>query len=151
MASRRPVAGEQLAQVDNPDPFAPPVWRSPVYQTPHAVIWIVQLARLVWRLVWFMLTHPVLDAVVAGLVFTWYRLGWPGLAALAGFVVAVLALLRLLCPDWFTRLITQPARNRWRWWFYRRRWQAAMTLAGLAPAYRSRVMLPVLGLRRESG
>ena len=70
MASRRPVAGEQVAQVDNPDPFAPPVWRSPVYQTPHAVIWIVQLARLVWRVIWFVLTHPVLDAVVAGLVFT---------------------------------------------------------------------------------
>ncbi len=41
MASRRPVAGEQLAQVDNPDPFAIPVWRSPVYQTPHVVIWAV--------------------------------------------------------------------------------------------------------------
>jgi S-DNA-T family DNA segregation ATPase FtsK/SpoIIIE len=145
------VAGEQLAQVDNPDPFAPPVWRSPVYQTPHAVIRIVQLARLAWRLARFVLTHPALDAVAAGLVFTWYRLGWPGLVALAGFVVAVLALLRLLCPGWFTRLITQPARNRWRWWFYRRRWQAAMTLAGLAPTYRSRVMLPVLaGVRARA-
>ena len=151
MASRRPVAGEQLAQVDNPDPFAPPVWRSPVYQTPHAVIWMVQLARLMWRLAWFVLTHPVLDAVVAGLAFTWVKLGWPGLVALVLSVVAALALLRLLLPGWFAKLVSDPARNRWRWWFYRRRWQAAMTLAGLAPAYRSRVMLPVLGLRRESG
>ena len=40
------VAGEQYAQVDNPDPFAPPVWRSPVYRTPEWVIWLVQLVRL---------------------------------------------------------------------------------------------------------
>ena len=38
-------SGEQLAQVDNPDPFALPVWRSPVYHTPGWVITIVQLAR----------------------------------------------------------------------------------------------------------
>ena len=34
--SRSRVAGEQLAQVDNRDPFAAPVWRSPVYRTPEA-------------------------------------------------------------------------------------------------------------------
>ena len=43
------VAGEQLAQVDNRDPFAPPVWRSPVYRTPEPVIMVVQLIRLIWR------------------------------------------------------------------------------------------------------
>ena len=32
------VRGEYLAQLDNRDPFAPPVWRSPVYRTPEAVI-----------------------------------------------------------------------------------------------------------------
>ena len=37
----RNVTGEQLAQVDNPDPFASPVWRSPVYRTPEYVIWLV--------------------------------------------------------------------------------------------------------------
>jgi hypothetical protein len=31
-------SGQQLAQVDNPDPFAPPVWRSPIYHTPGWVI-----------------------------------------------------------------------------------------------------------------
>ena len=76
---RRPVAGEQLAQVDNPDPFAVPVWRSPVYQTPHVVIWAVQLVRLIWRLVLVRAAvHPLLDATVAVLVFTWLKLGWPG-------------------------------------------------------------------------
>lgn len=145
---RRPVSGEQLAQVDNPDPFAVPVWRSPVYRTPHVVIWVVQLARLVWWLVRFVLTHPVLDAAAALLVFAWLKLGWPGMAAVVVVLVLVVSFtliaLRLLRPDWFTRFVTQPVRDRWRWWFYRRRWQAAMTLAGLAPTYRQRVLLPVL-------
>src|SRR5207248_1689509 len=43
-------SGQQLAQVDNPDPFAPPVWRSPIYHTPGWVILIAQLGRaLVFR------------------------------------------------------------------------------------------------------
>ena len=49
----RNVTGEQIAQVDNPDPFASPVWRSPVYRTPEFVIWLVQLLRLLVRVVWF--------------------------------------------------------------------------------------------------
>ena len=55
------VMGEQLAQVDNRDPFAVPVWRSPVYRTPEPVIMVVQLIRLVWRVLWFALTHPLAD------------------------------------------------------------------------------------------
>src|ERR1035438_199955 len=70
---RRNVTGEQLAQVDNQDPFASPVWRSPVHRTPEPVIWLVQLVRLLVRVVWFVLRHPLLDAV-AGLVATvWLR------------------------------------------------------------------------------
>ena len=89
---KRHVAGQPLAQVDNPDPFAVPVWRSPVYQTPHVVIWPVQLVRLVWRIVWFVLRHPLLDAGCAALVFTWLKVGWPGLVALAAVVVLALGL-----------------------------------------------------------
>ena len=77
------VAGEQLAQVDNRDPFAPPVWRSPVYRTPEPVIMVVQLVRLIWRVLWFALTHPGVDAVAALVVVTWLGLGWPGLVGLA--------------------------------------------------------------------
>jgi DNA segregation ATPase FtsK/SpoIIIE, S-DNA-T family len=140
---KRPVAG-QLAQVDNPDPFARPVWRSPVYETPWAIIWAVQLVRLLWRLIWFVVTHPILDAVTAVLAYDWLWLGWPGLVALVLLVVSALIGLRLLCPAWFTRLIRDPARNRWRGWYYRRHWHAAMTLGGLAPMYRKRVLVPVL-------
>jgi len=147
----RPVAGQPLAQVDNPDPFAAPVWRSPVYQTPHVVIWAVQLVRLIWRLVWFVLRHPLLDGACALLVFTWLKLGWPALVALVAFLVTDVALVYLLWPEWFARFITAPLRDGWRCWFYRRRWNAAMTLAGLAPAYRGRVLVPVLVGVRAAG
>jgi S-DNA-T family DNA segregation ATPase FtsK/SpoIIIE len=152
---KRQVAGQPLAQVDNPDPFAVPVWRSPVYQTPHAVIWTVQLVRLIWRLAWFVLRHPLLDVLGALMAFTWLKLGWPGVAAVAAVLVFVtstgLAALWLLRPDWFTRFVVDPLRDGWRCWFYRRRWQAAMTLAGLAASYRGRVLVPVLAGVRAAG
>jgi DNA segregation ATPase FtsK/SpoIIIE, S-DNA-T family len=141
---KRQVMGQPLAQVDNPDPFAVPVWRSPVYQTPHAVIWAAQLVRLLWRLVWFIVRHPLLDAGCALLVFTYLRLGWVGLVALMAFMGVDVALAYLLWPEWFARHVVQAARDYWRHWFYRRRWQAAMTLAGLAPTYRGRVLVPLL-------
>jgi hypothetical protein len=59
------VAGEQLAQVDNRDPFAPPVWRPRSTGPPEPVIMVVQLVRLIWRVIWFALTHPGVDAVAA--------------------------------------------------------------------------------------
>lgn len=147
----RPVAGQPLAQVDNPDPFAVPVWRSPVYQTPHVVIWAVQFIRLVGRIVWFVVRHPMLDAGCALLVFAWLKLGWPGLVAIVCFAVAALVLVYLLWPDWFTRHIVQASRDWWRCWFYRRRWTAALTVAGLAPSYRGRVLVPVIVGVRAAG
>ena len=81
------VRGEQLAQLDNRDPFAPPVWRSPVYRTPEAVILVVQLLRLIWRVLWFALTHPLTDAAALLVFATWLGLGWPGIAGLAAAAV----------------------------------------------------------------
>src|SRR5260370_14899271 len=66
--SRNWVAGEHLAQVDNRDPFAVPVWRSPVYRTPEPVIMVVQSARLIWPAIWFALTHPEVDTPAAPVV-----------------------------------------------------------------------------------
>ncbi|HUZ55602.1 MAG TPA: hypothetical protein VMU94_24115, partial [Streptosporangiaceae bacterium] len=147
----RNVTGEQLAQVDNPDPFASPVWRSPVHRTPEPVIWLVQLIRLLVRVIWFVLRHPLLDAV-AGLVATvWLQTGWPGVTVLAAVVLAGMVVLRVTWPRWFARLISGPARNRWRWWFYRRHWHAVMTIARLAPLYRGRVVVPVLGRVQVTG
>src|SRR6266567_3216874 len=148
---RNVVTGEQLAQVDNRDPFAAPVWRSPVYRTPEPVIFVVQLLRLVWRVLSFALTHPLLDAVATLVVVAWLGLGWPGVVGLALAAVAGLVGLRVIQPEWFARFVAVPVRDWWRWWFYRRRWKAAMTLAGLAPDYRGQPMLPVLDRVHRAG
>ncbi len=147
----RNVTGEQLAQVDNPDPFAPPVWRSPVHRTPEGVILIVQLFRLLARLAWFVLRHPLLDLAAGLLLLVYVSAGWPGLVILAAVVAGGLSVLRLAWPQWFSRLVSAPARNRWRWWVYRRRWHAVMTIARLAPSYRGQLVVPVLASVRVTG
>ena len=138
------VTGESFAQVNNPDPFAPPVWRSPVYRTPEFVIWLVQAAKLIARVVWFVICHPLLDMTAGLIILDYLNLGWPGLAITAGLIVAVLAALRLGWPDLFARLVTAPARDGWRHWHYRRRWHAVMSITGLAPLYRGRILIPVI-------
>ena len=147
---RNGVMGEQLAQVDNRDPFAP---RSGGPRVPHpgAVIFVVQLIRLLWRVLWFALTHPLADAAATLIVVIWLGLGWPGVAGLALAAGAALAGLRVIQPEWFARFVATPVRDWWRWWFYRRRWKAAMTLAGLAPDYRGQPMLPVLDRVHRAG
>jgi S-DNA-T family DNA segregation ATPase FtsK/SpoIIIE len=138
------VTGESFAQVNNPDPFAPPVWRSPVYRTPEFVIWLVQLIRLLWRVIWFAICHPLLDMIAGLIVLDYLNLGWPGLAGVAGLILAVLAALWLGWPGLFARLVTAPVRDGWRYGYYRRRWHAVMTITGLAPLYQGRILLPVL-------
>ena len=86
-------SGEQLAQVDNPDPFAPPVWRSPVYHTPGWVITVVQLVRLIVAVVRFLARHPLLDLAAAVLGLSWSLAGWPGPVILTVTVAAGLDLL----------------------------------------------------------
>jgi DNA segregation ATPase FtsK/SpoIIIE, S-DNA-T family len=147
----RNVTGEQIAQVDNPDPFASPVWRSPVYRTPEGVIWLVQLLRLLVRVVWFALRHPLLDAVAGLVALAWLWASWRGVALVADGVAGGLAGLWLIRPGWFARLVSGPARNRRRWWFYRRHWHAVMTITRLAPTYRGRVVVPVLGRVQATG
>ena len=43
---RRVVTGEELAQLYNPDPFAMPRWRAPVYRTPFGIILVAKLVKL---------------------------------------------------------------------------------------------------------
>jgi S-DNA-T family DNA segregation ATPase FtsK/SpoIIIE len=140
------VTGEQYAQVDNTDPFASPIWRSPVYRTPEWVIWLVQLARLLVRVVWFVVRHPLLDVAAGLLLLAWREAGWLGIVAALTSAAGVLAVVRIVWPGLFARWVVVPARNRWRrWWWYRRRWQAVMTITKLAPLYQGRPTFPVLG------
>ena len=141
------VHGEQYAQVDNADPFAPAVWRSPVHRTPEWIIWLVQLVRLLARVVWFVIRHPLLDVAAGVLVLAWYQAGWPGvIAAVTSAARRCWSLLRIVWPGWFARLVTVPARCRWRWWWTTGAAGArCMTIAGLGPKYRGQVTLPALG------
>jgi DNA segregation ATPase FtsK/SpoIIIE, S-DNA-T family len=141
---RRVVTGEQVAQIYNPDPFARPVFRAPVYQTPAGLILLAWLARLVFRLARLAFRHPVTTMTLALLVFLWLTITWIGLAALAACAVLVLGIWWCYWPSGFARWVTAPARSTWRARVYRRRWPAVMTIADLAPRYRGRIILPVL-------
>jgi S-DNA-T family DNA segregation ATPase FtsK/SpoIIIE len=139
------VTGEEIAQLRNPDPFAVPAWRSPVYRTPLWIVAIVHAARLLYRLVRLLARHPVLVLAAIVGVLMWRIIGWLGLAVLAVSIAAALMIWRWRFPASFSRFIGTPARSQWRAWHYRRRWAAVMTIGRLAPIYQGRVLLPVLG------
>ena len=136
---KRQVAGQPLAQVDNPDPFAVPVWRSPVYQTPHLIIWPVQLVRLVWRRRVVRAAAPAArrrSARVAGLHLAQARLARPRRPGLLS-PLAVFGAGRTCCGR--TGSPGTSSRRRGTTggcWFYRRRW------TGRDDPRRSRPFLP---------
>jgi hypothetical protein len=88
-------SGQQLAQLDNPDPFAPPAWRSPVYHTPAWVITIVQLVRALIAIIKFLARHPVLDLALAVELLAWSMAGWPAPVVLTSTVTALLIVWRI--------------------------------------------------------
>jgi S-DNA-T family DNA segregation ATPase FtsK/SpoIIIE len=148
---RKVVTGSQVAQLRNPDPFAVPAWRSPVYRTPFLIVAVVQAARLVWRALRFVLRRPAAVACGIAAVLAWRLIGWPVLAAVAVSIAGMLALWRWRFPASFSRLVAAPVHSRWRAWQYRRRWGAVMTIGRLAPVYQGRTLLPVLGKVTATG
>ena len=142
---RRVVTGEELAQLNNPNPFAMPRWRSPVYRTPLAVILAVKLARLLGWITRLIARHPLAASVLALAAVIWVRLGWVTLLALVLAVLVITGAWRWFWPGSFSRWVSAPARGKWRGWCYRRRWAGVMTIAGVARSYQGRTLLPVLG------
>jgi S-DNA-T family DNA segregation ATPase FtsK/SpoIIIE len=138
-------SGQQLTQIDNPDPFAPPAWRSPVYHTPYWVITVVQLCRGLFALAKFLARHPLLDLAAAVLILAWRLAGWPGPVILTIAATVILTGWRLRWPASFARFIATPARGKWRRWHYQRHWLAVLTIAHLVPVFRGQVLVPVLG------
>ena len=107
----RPVlTSQQLAQVGNPDPFAPPIWRAPVYHTPGWIIAAVQIARTLWAIARFLARHPAADLAALVLVTAWRLTGWPGPVALVLIAVVALVTWRLRWPASFTRWVRYPAQ-----------------------------------------
>ena len=109
---RRIVTGEQVARLSNPDPFALPVWRAPVYRTPAWVVILGQLARLLGRLVRLAARHPRAAGILTLMAVIWLDLGWVTLVALAAAVIAMLVAWRWCWPVTFARWVTRPARGR---------------------------------------
>ena len=122
-----------------------PRWRAPVYRTPLVIILAVKLARLLGWIVRLIVRHPLAASVLALAAVTWVDLGWVTLVALVLAVIVMLAAWRWFWPGSFSRWVGRPARGKWRTWCYRRRWAAVMTIAGVAPGYQGRTLLPVLG------
>ena len=118
---RKVITGEQVAQIYNPDPFARPIWRAPVYQTPAGIILLAWLVKLITRLLRLIFRHPVGAAVLAVLGFMWVSLGWIGPAALMTWAVLVLVTWRFYWSLSFGRWVSTPARSAWRASVYRRR------------------------------
>ena len=142
---RKVVTGEELAQIYNPDPFAMPRWRAPVYRTPFGIILVAKLFKLLAWIVRMVARHPLAASLLGLATVTWVKLGWVTLAVLASAALVVLITWRWFWPVSFSRWVGRPARSKWRAWCYRRRWAAVMTIAGVAPWYQGRTLLPVLG------
>jgi hypothetical protein len=94
---------------------------------------------------WLAVRHPLAASVLALAAVTWVKLGWVTLVALVLAAVIMLVCWRWFWPSSFSRWVGRPARGKWRAWCYRRRWAAVMTIAGVAPWYQGRTLLPVLG------
>ena len=142
---RRVVTGEQVAQLYNPDPFAMPRWRAPVYRTPLGIILVAKFVKLLAWIARMIARHPLAASVLALAAATWVKLGWVTLVALVLAAIVVLIAWRWFWPVSFSRWVGRPALGAWRAWCYRRRWAAVMTIAGVAPWYQGRTLLPVLG------
>src|SRR5215470_16575667 len=88
---RRVVTGEELAQLTNPDPFAMPRWRAPVYRTPFGIILAAKVVKLLAWIVRLTFRHPLAASVLALTAAIWVKLGWVALVALVLAAVVMLA------------------------------------------------------------
>jgi S-DNA-T family DNA segregation ATPase FtsK/SpoIIIE len=147
---RKVVTGDQVAQLYNPDPFAIPAWRAPIYRTPFIFVAIIQAARMLGRLVRFVFRRLAEIAAVALVLVGWRLIGSVGLLALAVAAAVALVVWWRRYPVSFTGWAGIPVRSRWRAIHYRRRWDAVMTIARLAPSFQGQVLLPVLGKVRAT-
>ena len=71
---RRVVTGEELAQLYNPDPFAMPRWRAPVYRTPFGIILAVKLVKLLAWIIRLVFRHPLAASILALTAAIWVKL-----------------------------------------------------------------------------
>ena len=104
-----------------------------------ASVVLVNLTRLVGRLVMAAAKHPLALAAVVVLASLMVLVGWVGPLAVGLAVLVVLPAWRRLGPGSYRRVVT----SRWRQvWTYARWWQPAMVTCGLAQEMNGREYLP---------
>jgi DNA segregation ATPase FtsK/SpoIIIE, S-DNA-T family len=138
-------SGDPFVQINNPDPFAVPVWRSPVHHTPGWLITIVQLLRLIKALIKFLVRHPLITLTSGLLAWSGWELGWPGPVLVLAVIAVVLGVWWWRWRASFRRHVLDRMLGKWRRWHYQRHWAAVMTIGRLAPVYQGRLLLPLLG------
>jgi S-DNA-T family DNA segregation ATPase FtsK/SpoIIIE len=101
------------------------------------------LAAAVLLSVWWLICHPVFTTFVASTVWLYVEHGPAAVAAHHLILSGLLLGWFFLHRSSFHRLVTNHLYTRWRaWWIYRRRWQPAMVLSGLAAVFEQAEYVP---------
>ncbi len=113
---------------------------------------MAQIARLAVGLTRFLARHPLADLTadpdVTGVAAD---AAGPAPSLLAAVIAAVAVVWRLALARLVHPAGRAPGAGRWRRWHYQRHWTAVMTIGRLAPRYRGRMLLPVLGKVTSTG
>jgi S-DNA-T family DNA segregation ATPase FtsK/SpoIIIE len=101
------------------------------------------LAAAILLTAWWLIRHPVFTTLVVSTVWLYAEHGPVAVAAHHLILSALLLGWFLLHRSSFNRLVTNHLRTRCRaWWVYRRRWQPAMVLSGLAAVFERAEYIP---------
>jgi S-DNA-T family DNA segregation ATPase FtsK/SpoIIIE len=108
--------------------------------------WLSMIGLLVAAVlltVWWLFRHPVVTTLVASTVWLYVEHGPVAVAAHHTLLSTLLLGWFLIHRPSFHKLVTNHLRTRWRaWWVYRRRWQPAMVLSGLAAVFERAEYIP---------
>ena len=101
------------------------------------------LTAVILLTVWWLIRHPVFTTLVASTAWLYAQYGPAAVAAHHTILTVLLAGWFLLHRSSFHTLVTHRLYTRWRaWWIYRRRWQPAMVLSGLAAVFEQAEYIP---------
>jgi hypothetical protein len=108
--------------------------------------WLSMIGLLVAAVLlsaWWLIRHPVFTTLVVSTVWLYAQHGPAAVAAHHLILSGLLLGWFLIHRSSFHRLVTRRLLTRWRaWWVYRRRWQPAMVLSGLAAVFEGAEYIP---------